>query len=462
MEIDETESEDLERELTQNFLSGKLSFTEYAAQMEKEEPTEPPEDPEPSTSQQKESKKRRPRMRRTLPTTLKGLIGEANIRFARGDHVTAEKMCLEVIREVPTAPEPYFTLAQLYEKINPEKSLQFDLIAAHLSPNDEDRWIRLGRMSEQLNNLKQADTCYAKAVNANPSNLALHLKRIEFLEEMGDVKNVLRAKFRALNYMTTEHIDVMIEMSKELVRQYYDMGEISKARDCLNVIFKKFPKYVTPELVNMMLELLLNLKNYKVCLEVLVQHCDIDIEFETEMFMTSAGEIEEKINIVSYHLPTVIQIDLHIKFIICLIYLKAFPLLESLLTSLLTVEEDVEKNGDLYLDLAEALMDVGLYNDALKLTVPLVKSKNFGMPAVWLRHADCQKAAKMYNEAIESYRKVMAMQPDHVEVRYPLSELLIKLNKKREALQVKEKKLAFSIFSIDFAIYFAWFSIYFS
>jgi general transcription factor 3C polypeptide 3 (transcription factor C subunit 4) len=45
----------------------------------------------------------------------------------------AEKMCLEIIRQDPTVPEPFQTLATLYEEAEEiEKSLQYALIAAHL------------------------------------------------------------------------------------------------------------------------------------------------------------------------------------------------------------------------------------------------------------------------------------------------------------------------------------------
>ena len=57
-------------------------------------------------------------------------------RFARGDVENAEKMCLEIIRQDPTIPEPFQTLATIYEEAEEiEKSLQFALIVAHLGLN---------------------------------------------------------------------------------------------------------------------------------------------------------------------------------------------------------------------------------------------------------------------------------------------------------------------------------------
>ncbi len=43
-------------------------------------------------------------------------MGEANLRYARGDRETAIKMCMEIIRQDPAAPEPFQTLSTLYEE----------------------------------------------------------------------------------------------------------------------------------------------------------------------------------------------------------------------------------------------------------------------------------------------------------------------------------------------------------
>ena len=51
-------------------------------------------------------------------------MGEANLRFARGDTDTAIRMCMEVIRQEPGVPEPFQTLSTLYEETgNEEKAL---------------------------------------------------------------------------------------------------------------------------------------------------------------------------------------------------------------------------------------------------------------------------------------------------------------------------------------------------
>lgn len=43
---------------------------------------------------------RQRRKKRILPQVLQGLMGEANVRFAKGEIEIAEKMCMEIIRQV--------------------------------------------------------------------------------------------------------------------------------------------------------------------------------------------------------------------------------------------------------------------------------------------------------------------------------------------------------------------------
>lgn len=64
------------------------------------------EEAETKTVQSKTSKSqsggqvRYKRKKRTLPPALQGLMGEANLRYARGDTDLAAQICMEIIRHV--------------------------------------------------------------------------------------------------------------------------------------------------------------------------------------------------------------------------------------------------------------------------------------------------------------------------------------------------------------------------
>lgn len=122
-----------------------------------------------------------------IPPHLKGLMGEANLRFARGECSIAEKMCFEVIRQCPGASEAYLTLAQLYENTDPEKSFQYNMIAAHLRPKDVDQWLKIAQHCVDVGNLHLALKCYCKAIHANPNNVELHKNRLEITKILGEL-----------------------------------------------------------------------------------------------------------------------------------------------------------------------------------------------------------------------------------------------------------------------------------
>lgn len=233
-EADDDKSEDVEEktiinsdkegQLIKKLMSGELSFSEYNKEMDDTANLSSDDDIEPETIDEKEmvvvddsaseessarsEKSRRKaskhfeaelqksrkdamrgnlkgrvkmrdgrhRRRCVLPAALQGLMGEANLRYARGQNDLAEKICLEIIRQVPLAPEPFLTLAQIHDS-NPEKYLQFSLIAAHLNPADSEQWVRIAQFCIEQNDIKRAINCYTKAIKFNPKDIELRLKR---------------------------------------------------------------------------------------------------------------------------------------------------------------------------------------------------------------------------------------------------------------------------------------------
>ncbi|KAI4457182.1 transcription initiation factor iiic tfiiic polypeptide 3-related [Holotrichia oblita] len=366
------------------------------------------------------------RKRSKIPTHLKGLMGEANLRFARGEYEIAQKMCFELIRQAPMAYEPYWTLSQLYEN-DPIKSVQYLTIAAHLNPMDATNWLRLAQIHVDGNNLRKAVTCYTRAINADPSVIEHHLKRLELLEKLDDTNYIRKCRTKLIHLLPPNEYEMLFKMAKDLAEQYHELEEYEKAAEVIAVAFEKCPKEITPEMVNIYLELLLLLRNYVKCLDIFVQYCNIEVE----IILDDSNQI----SILSFNMPDNIPIDLRIKFIICTIRLEAFDLLDRLLEPLL-LEENVENIGDLYLDVAENLMTARRPEDALKLLIPLIKSDNYSLAAVWLKYAECLQACNMIEPAIDSYKTVVKMAPQHTDARFPLSDLLLEQNRYQEALDV--------------------------
>ena len=268
---DDVLTKELEQDLTNRFLNGELTFSEYAALMEGNEVDDTGTNIQSATmssivasffaefdafekefiessrlkGKKQSSEKPVKRRRRVLPPALQGLMGEANLRYARGERETAVKMCLEIIRQVPTAPEPFQTLAVLYEELGaPDKSLQFALIAAHMSPNDLEQWIRLAVMSEEQGDIKQAITCYSKAISTDPSNTDIHMKRGMMLEQIGKRKVALKGYQKFLFSLSPEQGSLIIQISKMLACKFHEDSELTKAKEMMEVAFKKVPHLI--------------------------------------------------------------------------------------------------------------------------------------------------------------------------------------------------------------------------
>ncbi|KAG2458952.1 TF3C3 factor, partial [Polypterus senegalus] len=316
------------------------------------------------------------RHRSKLPRALRGLMGEANIRYARGDKEDAILMCMEIIRQAPLAYEPFSTLAMIYEdQCDMEKSLQFGLIAAHLNPSNREEWVKLADMSLEQDNIKQAIFCYSKAIKYDPSNVRYLWERSSLYEQIGEHKLAMDGYRRILNLLPDSDGEHFMQLSRDMAKSYYETNDIASAIGVMEEALSKHPNLVTVEAINMAAELYISNKQYS----------------------------------------------------------KA---LETMLTSLM--EMSPEEMGDLYLDVAEAFLEIGEYNLALPLLGSLVCSERYNLPVVWLRHAECLKALGHMEVAAESYSKVVEMAPLHLDARISLSTLQQQLGRAEKALEALE------------------------
>ncbi|XP_076638153.1 general transcription factor 3C polypeptide 3 isoform X3 [Colletes latitarsis] len=442
---------DEEDKLTKQFLNGELTFSEYSLQMdqgvdvetlETDYPTRNDnenEEIETNISVYRKAPRRNKRKKRTLPPVLQGLMGEANLRFARGDTELAAQICMEIIRQVPSAPEPFHTLAMIYEADQPEKSLQFALIAAHLSPRDADQWVRLANMSLEKGDIKQAITCYNKAIQANPKDINLYETRARLLERNGDKKAYLRGFSKLVHQLEPEDGNNIIKYAKMLAKRYMEENNNEQALDAMENIFSKCPSFITLEEVNIMTEILIALKRFRRCLNILTKYTTIWVKYKNindiqkeELEDKDLGEIE------ACGIPDDVVVDLKAKFLIILIELDQMKLAENLLPKFY-LNENPEISGDLFLDIAETLMGKKEFEHALALLDPLVNSNNYSLAAVWLRHAECWVGCKDLKKAIKSYEVVTKLSFQHLGARTALAKLYQLKGQYNKAIEVLDQ-----------------------
>uniref|UniRef100_A0A4W4F993 General transcription factor IIIC, polypeptide 3 n=1 Tax=Electrophorus electricus TaxID=8005 RepID=A0A4W4F993_ELEEL len=369
-------------------------------------------------------KERRPRSK--LPRALRGLMGEANIRYARGEKDDAILMCMEIIRQAPLAYEPFSTLAMIYEdQGDMEKALQFGLIAAHLNPSDCEEWVKLADMSLEQDNIKQAIICYTKAIKYDQSNVRYLWERSSLYEQVGEHKQAMDGYRRILSLLPPTDGEHFMQLSRDMAKSYYESNELPSAIGVMEEALMRHPELVTHECVNMAAELYVANHQYSKALEV-INTC-LEVDGQEGMEQTEGRTEEEEVRK---------KIDIRVKLMVCLIHQHVFKPLDPMLTSLM--EQSPEELGDLYLDVAEAFMDEGEYTSALPLLSALVCSERYNLAVVWLRHAECLKALGHAEVAARSYTKVVEMAPLHLEARLALATLQQQLGQPDRALEALE------------------------
>lgn len=261
----------------------------------------------------------------------------------------------------------------------------------------------------------------------------LRLRRIELLESIGEDKLAFRCTFGMLAVIPPEDGAFLLERAKYVAKKFVDDKKLQKALSALNFAYDKIPDMFKLEDIHMYLELLTSNGSYKAVLDVLCAHAGVNIVINEDAVGTDNY-------ITVCEIPEAIILDFRSKLMVSLVHLRAFHLFGYLFENI-TKYIDVEEAGDCYLDIAEALMKEKRYLEALKLLIPLVKSKNYSLAAVWLRHADCYRAINQIDEAIESYQHVVKLAPQHFDARLTLSALLKQQGKYAAAMTVLEQDL---------------------
>uniref|UniRef100_A0A671Z3H2 General transcription factor IIIC, polypeptide 3 n=1 Tax=Sparus aurata TaxID=8175 RepID=A0A671Z3H2_SPAAU len=324
----------------------------------------------------RENKKmmRERRHRSKLPRALRGLMGEANIRYARGEKEDAIMMCMEIIRQ--------------------------------------------GR------NRLRAHEPGAGQHPYNPTNVRYLWERSSLHMRLGEHKHCMDGYRRILSLLPMEDGEHFMQLSKDMAKSYYESSDLTSALGVIEDALLRHPSLVSDDFINMAAELYIASRQYNKALEV--QLCA----------ESTAEEEEKKTEIKDVQVPDSVPVDLRAKLMVCLIHLHVFTPLEGLVSTLM--EQSAEEIGDLYLDVAEAYLEEGEYMTALPLLSALVISEKYNLAVVWLRHAECLKALGHMEVAAESYTKVVEMAPLHLEARLSLATLQQQLGRPECALKALE------------------------
>ncbi|XP_018790133.1 PREDICTED: general transcription factor 3C polypeptide 3 [Bactrocera latifrons] len=372
-----------------------------------------------------------PRRRTVLNAALQGLMGEANLSFARGQIDIAEKICLEIIRQNPLAPEPFFTLAEIYETRNTEKHLYFLTLAAHLNPHDRDLWIRISELHIAQGNLQRARIFYTKAIKAMPRDYDLRLRKARLLELMNETQRAMLTYLKMLPHVPRTESELCLTTAKNVAHHFHGISKHAIALEAMESAYQICGDRFTLEDLNLYMDLLIFNKGYAKVLRCLRARTSLELETEQE----------RNLELIFFCvIPDDFVPDFRAKLCVSLIHLHAHHLLGYLIQNVHEHIPLTDDRLDLYIDIAEALMQEHKYAEAIELLRPITDGDTIECPAfVWLRQAECLRNLNRTNEAIESYTRVVELAPFCYEAKFTLSALLKQQGRHLEAVKALEQ-----------------------
>lgn len=412
---------------------------------------------------------RLPKRRSVLPPHLHSVMGNANLRLARGDTSGTVDLCMEVVRQAPHSPEPYLTLATVYEERGEQdKLLQILAIAANLKRSDGELWVKTATLAVERENLSLAVECFSKAIKLDPKSASLLWQKASLLCELRENKKAVEAFEKLLKLLPPTAGTEFVEVYKEMARLHNELKEMDKAIECIKQAIDNHPTHVDEDAVNILAELYIVQKKYAEVYEIITDHYSMvssqpspdkegdhmtshepPVSLTTVLRMSIAGEgmpedamqlemfdqdatiSEAKAELV---VPGDMPVDLRIKLAVSLIHIgQTLP--EGLLEPIFPSPEEY---GDLYLDVIEAYMENGLYSQAIPLLSALVQTTKYSQAGVWLKHAECQHMLNDPAAAAISYSKVISLAPHHIDSRLKLATLYVQLGLVEDALSVLE------------------------
>ncbi|XP_054164495.1 general transcription factor 3C polypeptide 3-like [Oppia nitens] len=454
--------------LTVRYIDGKISFNELADIMEKTEGDDISRKDSvgtiTQTSSESKGKKKKSKInkdlemtlksssgtrpRRRLPRDLQGLVGEANMMLARGNHDEAIKMALEVVRQSPDCAEPFQSLAMIYEEMGDDiKTFQYLLIAAYLCPSDGDGWVKVAEMASDLGFCKLAISCYTKAIKIFPNNIKLHFERCQLYEKVGDMKKALEAYENLMKALQPNDGELALQLAKDIVKIQYNNGNISSAIEVMETALEKHNSFVTSEEVNVYIELLITNEQYIIALLAFKKYCGLKILSSGIEINDLTNDIITKCDLTIHLMYLVLPIDLRSKLIVTLINLRCLLSINDLLQELLI--ESAEEIGDLYLDIVDAFIKMDLHEKAKLMLQKLVDTETYNEASVWMRFAECLEKTKEIEAAIIAFSTVVRLAPNHFEARLRLSTLLLSVGKEKEALEIASQSESESQIDLD-------------
>lgn len=192
-------------------------------------------------------------------------------------------------------------------------------------------------------------------------------------------------------------------------------------------VFSLYPNDINPKDFVTCLDYLIKTKNYKKCLELLVEYYNLE-------FVADVNNDSSITDIVECMVPKTMPILIRVKVIEILVQLEAFSLLPPIYEPILNMTEV----SCYHLTIAHALYDSNQHKHAILFLEKLINSNNemFDQHSLKIKYSDCLKTLGHLEQAVDSYNKLLEFDPHQLTVTFDLYMSLKKLNRIDTSLEV--------------------------
>ncbi|KAK5976626.1 General transcription factor 3C polypeptide 3 [Trichostrongylus colubriformis] len=396
----------------------------------------------------------RERIPRKLSKTMDALLGHANVIYAKGNTQEALAVLLEVIRQEPRNAASYRQVSDIYQELgDAQKSLQYGLLAAHLDTRTPaEDWAHWGDESKKLELIEEAAACYGRAIRLNVTNWKYYENRIEMLDMLGLRPLAMRTRLQAAQMIDPSQAGVDFEWFHELIKtvaQYYiainDEDRAILALEAFVLRSKEFGRSAENQhetLIGMWMA-----KNkFLEAAKSIFALCD-------GIFATRKSDGEPAFTITLSHgtysvepFPPDNDVQFYVeptfptitlcRLIVCFIGLGKRELAKPLKAILLNRDLLAHEDEPHVLEIARAYYNCDAFKTTKLFLETLQEWNNYcDNPEMWFIYGNTAAALKDITTAMESFEKVLQLNPGHVDARINLSGLQQKIGQSDRALE---------------------------
>ncbi|OCF32590.1 hypothetical protein I317_00359 [Kwoniella heveanensis CBS 569] len=392
------------------------------------------------------------------------LLGQANMAYIQADHEKAVELFLEVLRQDPYVLSAWTTLASCYsEQGDDEKARQMRFLAAHID-NEWREWLELAHEFKDIGHKEQAVYCFRKALKQDPSDVGS-------LYELGALYRQLRERTRASDvFKKLLKINRDFGHNFNLVMEYHGVLVDTNQRSYVaNVLREAFDWHVdtftSPSVAvyggqenTMNLERIVELVDDMLILEDLEQALEVirkgqrwlqgrrdqrewdrredDMEYDPPDTQRAQSKKKKKQD-EELEGNKGFPLDVQLRHRIALVRLRLGNDEEALIHVNQILTLDVLQYSSLFIELGDALMKREMWEKALECYAAIQECEEIDdTPSQIYAVGICQHQLKNHSQARDALQWVMENDPENINARLRLANVLEDMGHKAEALDL--------------------------